>query len=114
MTKPAISSIDEVTAEQFDAVVTQSALPVLVFYWTPECSACTQFFPELEGIAQMYAGRMKLVTFNTWLNQGFAQGQGVAGHPTSIIYRGALAAGSYVGAPAKLAYYTPFIDTVLA
>jgi thioredoxin-like negative regulator of GroEL len=104
----------EITTAQFDAEVTQSTLPVLVFYWTPECSACTQFFPELQGIAQSYAGRMKLVTFNTWLDQRFAQGQGIQGHPTSVIYRGTLQAGQYVGAPAKLAYYTPFIDTVLA
>ena len=49
----------ELTKENFDAEVKESALPVLVDFWGPKCGPCMALLPGVEEMAKEYDGRVK-------------------------------------------------------
>jgi thioredoxin 2 len=48
----------------FDQVVTDSTLPVLLDLWAPWCGPCKIVEPGVRQAAQTYAGRLKAVKVN--------------------------------------------------
>jgi thioredoxin 2 len=48
----------------FDAVVTDSSLPVLIDMWAPWCGPCRVVAPGVERAARTLAGRLKAVRVN--------------------------------------------------
>jgi thioredoxin 2 len=48
----------------FEAVVDQASVPVLVDLWAPWCGPCRMVSPALEQLAGELAGRLKLVKVN--------------------------------------------------
>jgi thioredoxin 2 len=59
------SPVDVPDAATFDALVRQSALPVVVDYWAPWCGPCRMVAPELEKVARANAGRLVVAKVNT-------------------------------------------------
>src|SRR5690606_24119973 len=49
------------TDTDFDATVLQSGEPVLVDFWAPWCGPCKAIGPLVDGLADSYAGRAKVV-----------------------------------------------------
>ena len=43
-----------ITKENFESVVLQSKLPVLVDFWAPWCGYCKRLSPVLDQLAQLY------------------------------------------------------------
>ena len=53
------------TSGDFDRLVSQASVPLLVDYWAPWCGPCRMVAPELEKVAARRAGRALVVKVNT-------------------------------------------------
>lgn len=54
----------EVTDQDFDRLVEQAGLPVLVEFWKPGCGSCRALMRELEKLEQEAAGKVLILTMN--------------------------------------------------
>ncbi len=73
-----------VNSSQFDKVVKESDMPVLVDFWAPWCGPCRMMHPVLEEIARKWAGKVMVVKLNTDEAQDVAGRFGIQGIPTLI------------------------------
>ena len=86
---PQISQPVEVENQQeFDALVAQSALPVLVDFWAPWCRPCLMVAPELVKVAREVAGRVLVAKVNTQDSADLANRFGVSSIPTLALFKG--------------------------
>ncbi len=76
------------TDATFEADVLRSDVPVLVDFWAPWCGPCHMIAPVLEEIAQVYAGRVKVVKINVDEHSLTAQRYQVLAIPTLLFVKG--------------------------
>jgi thioredoxin-like negative regulator of GroEL len=74
------------TREQFDALVRDTELPVIVDVWSESCAPCKRLVPVLVGLATKYEGRLRVVEISTTADRGLLMDLGVRATPTIIIY----------------------------
>lgn len=72
----------------FDALLAESALPVLVDFWAPWCGPCRMVAPELEKLARSRAGNVVVVKVNTDELPTLGSRYGITGIPTLALFRG--------------------------
>ena len=72
----------------FDRLVAQSSLPVLVDYWAPWCGPCRMVAPELEKVAARQAGQALVVKVNTDVLSDLGQRFGIRSIPTLAVFGG--------------------------
>lgn len=89
--------VSEINAQNFDAEVLQSDVPVLVDFWAPWCGPCRMQAPVIEKLAGEYEGKVKFTKLNTDENQSVAVNYGITGIPTLIIFKGGNAEKKLVG-----------------
>jgi len=75
------------SADDFDALVSDSPLPVLVAFWAPWCGPCHAVAPELERLARDRAGRVVVAKVDTDGLPDVAGRYGIRGIPTMILFR---------------------------
>ena len=56
--------ISDVTDRDFDRVVAQAGLPVLVEFWKPGCGSCRALLRELEKLELDVAGKVLILKMN--------------------------------------------------
>src|SRR5215203_1743944 len=53
------------TTDDFDRLIGQASIPVVVDYWAPWCGPCRMVAPELAKVAARSHGRFLIVKVNT-------------------------------------------------
>src|ERR1700694_3875805 len=55
---PVSAPVEIASAADFDRLISQSSLPVVVDYWAPWCGPCRMVAPEIAKVATRQAGRL--------------------------------------------------------
>ncbi|HEV3243068.1 MAG TPA: thioredoxin [Chthoniobacterales bacterium] len=82
----------------FDALISRSALPVLVDFWAPWCGPCKMVVPELDKIAHETAGRLLVAKVNTEEVPSLAQRSRITAIPTMALFRNGIEVARQAGA----------------
>jgi len=85
----------------FQQEVLNSDIPVLVDFWAPWCGPCRMVAPVVDEIADLYAGRIKVVKVNTDDNPEVASTYGIQSIPTLMVFKGGAKVDRVVGAVPK-------------
>jgi len=93
-----IDAVIEVTDAEFDALVKESELPILVDFYADWCGPCGAMAPVLEQIAVEMASEVSVVKIDTEVQRGVMEAMNVRSLPTLILFRGTQVIGQKVGA----------------
>ncbi|WP_297208980.1 thioredoxin [uncultured Flavonifractor sp.] len=80
-------NIIDLTKENFDSVVLQSQVPVLVDFWAPWCGYCRRISPVLDQLSQQYDGRLAVCKVNIDQQPELEERFGVEVIPTLYLFR---------------------------
>jgi thioredoxin 2 len=72
----------------FDALVSQSSVPVIADFWAQWCGPCHMMAPELETVARHLAGAALVVKVNTDEQTELAERFRIRSLPTIAVFRG--------------------------
>ncbi len=91
------------TDANFDEIVKQSDIPVVVDFWAEWCGPCKQIGPALEELSAEYDGRVKIVKVNVDENPNSPSQFGVRGIPSLFLFKDGEVTSNKTGAAPKAA-----------
>ncbi|GDX85618.1 thioredoxin [Methylococcaceae bacterium] len=101
-----------VNDNDFNALVLESELPVLLDYWAEWCGPCKMIAPLLDTIANEFSGKLIVAKMNIDESPNTPQKYGVRGIPTLMFFKAGEVEGTKVGALTKI-QLVEFINTHL-
>ncbi len=104
----------QVTDANFDAVVLQSQLPVLVDFWAPWCGPCRAIGPVVEELASEYEGKLQIVKMNVDDSPATPGKYGIRAIPTLILFRNGEVVEQVTGAVSKASIVSMIEEKALA
>ena len=107
-----MAAVDEVTDNNFQAEVLESAEPVLVDFWAPWCGPCRVVAPQLEELNNERED-VRVVKLNVDDNPSTAARYNIMAIPTLLLFKGGNVAHTIQGAMPKNRIVTE-IEPVLA
>src|SRR5581483_2177311 len=90
--------VDVTSSTDFDRLIAESSLPVVVDYWAPWCGPCRMVAPELEKVAARQAGRIIVAKVNTDVLSDLGDRFGIRSIPTLAVFVGGREAARAAGA----------------
>lgn len=78
----------EVDKDSFEAEVTNSATPVVLDFWGPQCGPCLALMPDVEKLAESYGEKIKFGKVNVAGNRRLCIQLKVMSVPTFLFYKG--------------------------
>jgi thioredoxin 2 len=82
----------------FDAMISHSALPVLVDFWAPWCGPCKMVAPEFVKLAKETAGKFVIAKVNTEEVPSLSQRFRITAIPTMVVFKNGLEKARQAGA----------------
>lgn len=92
--------------EDFDRILNEAHVPVLVDLYADWCGPCKVLAPVLDEVARDGAGRLLVLKVNVDHHPGIAARYGVQGVPTLLWLEGGQERDRLVGFPGREALYT--------
>ncbi len=77
----------ELTDSNFDEVIVNSDIPVIVDFWAPWCGPCKMMGPNFEKSATNFALKTLFVKVNTESEQNLGARFGIRSIPTLIVFK---------------------------
>lgn len=102
----------EINDANFEELVLQAGLPVLVDFWAEWCGPCKMIAPVIADIATEYKGKLKVCKMDVDANTETAPKFGIRGIPTLMIFKNGAAEATKVGALSKT-QLSEFINSAL-
>ncbi len=90
-----------VTDDDFNALIADSDVPVVVDFWAEWCGPCKQMAPHLDAVAGDFDGKVKVAKLNVDDNPMTAGQYGVRGLPTLMLFKDGKVAATHLGAMSK-------------
>ena len=79
--------IAEISDREFDTVIAQSPVPVLIEFWKPGCGACRALIRQLEQLDIEVAGKVLILTMNVEDNFQIPSELEISSLPALALYR---------------------------
>ena len=93
-----MSEVLHINDADFESVVVNSDIPVLLDFWAPWCGPCKMIAPVLDELAPEFAGKVKIVKMNVDDNQATPAQFGVRSIPTLLLIKNGQVVATQVGA----------------
>src|SRR5580700_4490639 len=87
----------EVSDATFEQEVLRSEQPVLVDFWAVWCGPCRAIAPIVDGVAQTYAGKLKVAKVDVDHNAATPSRYGIRGIPALLFFKGGKVTDQVVG-----------------
>jgi len=78
----------ECDADSFNTHITESDIPVLVDFYSPDCAPCMKMAPDYEKAASSFALEVCFIKINTLDYPDIARQYGVNALPTIVAFKG--------------------------
>ena len=85
------------SSADFDSIVKQVRVPVLIDFWAPWCAPCRTAAPQVARAARDGAGRSVVLKVNTQEHPELAARVGVKGIPHFVVLRRGVVVGQQTG-----------------
>ena len=79
--------LDVASSEDFDRLIANASVPVVVDYWAPWCGPCRMVAPELAKVAARSRGRFLVVKVNTDALADLGERFAIRSIPTMAVFK---------------------------
>ena len=111
MTKE-LEGIVQLNAMNWNNIVLNSDMPVLVDFWAEWCGPCRMVGPIVEQLAQSLEGKVKVFKLNVDQNQEIAMKYNVQSIPSLVLFKNGNEVARIVGLSSK-EKYEAFVNNAL-